>query len=225
MSVNGTIYDTSNATLAKQAGIFDPNRNYTPIDFDVLYNNGIITGMINSIIGMHVNETETFDVPPDQGYGPYDPSKVIVVPRYYNMSLYENVPLTYFQQHNINNITNGTSFNTPYGQIFISDINSVNATIFYYGLSSPGASFTYNNVPQQVVFVDTNVTYATIEEMLDVNKSYYLPDPATGAPTYFMVTNKTNTNITIDGNSPFANDTLRFQVTVEKLLHNNQTIG
>jgi FKBP-type peptidyl-prolyl cis-trans isomerase 2 len=67
-------------------------------------------------------------------------------------------------------------------------------------------------MPQRVANV-SNLT-ATIEFMLQQNKSYQLPDPTTGISTPFTVTNKTDTNITIDSNHPLANKTLEFKVTL-----------
>jgi FKBP-type peptidyl-prolyl cis-trans isomerase 2 len=158
---------------------------------------------------MSINETVTFNVDPERGYGPYNPANVVHVPRYYNKSMFEVVPRSYLEAQGVN-ATQGTGFETAYGTVFVNDTNEENVTLFY--ILTPGTEFTFNGIPQQVV---TNVNYtAVIEYMLKENASYVLPHPGTGAPTNYRVTGKTDQNITLDGNHPFANDTLRFEVTL-----------
>ncbi len=207
--VQGKVLDTSNATLANESGIFNPSRQYKPLDFEVQFNKGIIDGFIINTIGMKINETVEYDVDPARGYGPYDPKKVIVVPRYYNKSLYETVPRSYFTQRNLT-VTNGTAYDSAYGTVFIQDFNDENVTLFY--MLIPGGNMTVNGLPEHVASLN-NLT-ATMEYMLVVNRSYVLPHPSTNVPTQFRVTDKTDTNITLDGNSPLANETLHFRVTL-----------
>lgn len=207
--VGGEVYDTNNATLANESGIYNPRRSYEPLDFTVDLNAGMINGFILNVLGMRINETLIFDVKPELGYGLYDYSKVAVVPRYYNKSLYETVPRSYFEENNLD-VSNGTGYQSPYGTVFIDSFNEENVTIFY--LMQTGNTFTVNGIPQKVVGM-SNLT-ATIEYYLDVNGTYYLPDPMTGAPTMFTVTDKTDQNITLDANHPLANETLRFSVTL-----------
>lgn len=149
---------------------------------------------------------------PARGYGLYDPTKVISIPRYYNTSLYETIPRSYFEQQGIKNITNGTSFEAPTGTVFITDINDENATIYY--MLQAGQNFTINGLPQHVVEVQNST--ATLEYALGENKTYVLPHPATGAQTRFKVIGKDDEKITLDGNNPLANETLRFKVTLLK---------
>jgi FKBP-type peptidyl-prolyl cis-trans isomerase 2 len=220
--VDGKVLDTNDPVLANQSGVFSPTRKYGPLDYDVIFDKRLIDGFIFGTIGMKVNETLDFDVDPERGYGPWDEKKVIIVPRYYNKSLREVVPRSYFEQQHIN-VTNGTGFDTKFGTIFIEDFNDENVTIFYLGLSKLNFSFTYNGVPQRVVGV-TNLS-ATIERMLDENKTYLLPNPATGQPTRYLVISKNDDNITLDGNHPLANETLHFRITVLKVQHGNATLG
>ncbi len=221
--VRGKVYDTNNVTLANQSGIYDPHRQYAPINFTVQFNQNIINGMVSSIIGMKVNETLDFDVPPADGYGPYDYKKVIVVPRYFNMSLTQVVPRSYFEQRNLS-ITNGTGFDDPqFGKVFISDYNDQNVTVFLLGIAATGTKFMFDNMPQETVFVGNET--ATIERLFELNKTYIIPDPNTGAPTYFKTLNITNDTITLDGNHPLANETLSFRVTVLKIQKGGLSIG
>lgn len=198
--VQGKVLDTSNATLANESGIFNPARTYQPLDFDVEFNTGIIDGFVINVINMHVNETINFDVDPARGYGPYDPSKVIVVPKYYTsnrymeMSLYETVPRSYFTERGIN-VSNGTAFDSAYGTtVFITDFNDQNVTIFY--ILTPGTNVTSEGFPLQVVEL-SNLT-ATLELMLDENKTYLLTDPLFRTALPFNVVNKTDQTITLE---------------------------
>ncbi len=220
---NGTLIDTNDPVLANKSGIYQPSREYAPLNFTVQFNQGIITGVIYSVIGMHVNETEQFVVPPQDAYGPYDPSKVVQVPRFYNLSLQIVVPRSYFVANNLN-VTNGTSFqDKQYGTVFISDFNDQNVTVFLISLAGHGTKFTVNGVPLQTVNV-VNTT-AVVERLLEVNQSYYLPDVNTGAPTYYRVIGKDNSTITLDSNDPRANYTLTFNMTMLKIQHGNLSIG
>ncbi|MEW6722557.1 MAG: FKBP-type peptidyl-prolyl cis-trans isomerase [Candidatus Micrarchaeota archaeon] len=210
--VNDTLYDTNNATLANESGIYNPAKTYQPLNFTVAFNKGMIEGFVIGVIGMKVNSTQIFTVDPERGYGPYDFSKVYTIQRYYDKNLSEVVPRSYFDERGLN-ISNGTSFGSPYGIVSVQDFNDENVTILYTDLFAKGneSVFKVNGVPQRVAAVYTNVT-ATMEYMLDYNKSYLLPDPNTGALTKFRVTDKTDQNITIDSNHALANETLKFEV-------------
>ncbi len=207
--VDGQILDTTNSKVATEAGIFNPKKSYQPFGFTVEFNKGIIDGFIINIIGLKLNESESFVVDPSRGYGFYDPKKVSILPRYYNKTLYEQVPMSYFVQNKIN-VSNGSTFSTPYGDVFVTDIQGENVTIFY--LLKKNQQFSVKNLPQKVVNLsDFN---ATIEFDLKENKSYTLPDPQTGAPLAFKVIAIGDDTISIDSNHPLANKTLKFNVTV-----------
>jgi FKBP-type peptidyl-prolyl cis-trans isomerase 2 len=209
--IGGKLYDTNNATLANESGMYSPLRTYKPFTFTVLFNKGVIDGFVTNMIGTRINETITFSVDPARGYGPYDAKKIIIVPRYYEKSLYETVPRSYFTERNLS-IANGTGFDSPFGTVFAQDVNDENVTLFYLSLATPGTSFRYMNMPQQVVS-SSNFT-STIELLLNVNSTYSLADPATGQPTRYTVLDKTGQNITLDSNHALANETLYFNVTL-----------
>ncbi|MFN7991814.1 MAG: FKBP-type peptidyl-prolyl cis-trans isomerase [Candidatus Micrarchaeia archaeon] len=222
LTVDGKVIDTTNATLANESGILNPKRRYAPFEFDVQINKGVIEGFVVGVIGMKVNETATIVVDPKHGYGLYDPAKIVVVPRYYNKSVLEVIPRSYFTDRNIT-FSNGTSFDTPYGIVSIQDYNDENVTISYIALTQVNSSFIYNGVPQRVVAF-SNYT-ATIENMLETNATYGLPDPKTGTPKLLKVIGKNDENITLDANPPLVNKTLVFRTTVLKIQHGNQTLG
>ena len=210
LRIDGKVYDTSNATLANESGIFNPRRQYAPLTFTEEFNKGMIDGFIIGTLGMSINETLSFNVDAKRGYGEHDPKKVFSIPRYYNKSMREVVPRAYLESYNIN-ISNGTGYSTNFGTVFIEDFNDDNVTLFY--LLTPGDEMTVNGLPEKVDSIVGNLT-AKIEYMLDVNKTYVLPNPSTGSATMYKVLDKTNETITLDSNHPLANKTLEFTVTM-----------
>ncbi len=209
LRVDGKVLDTSNATLAHEAGTFSPGRQYVPLNFTVEFNKGMIDGFIIGVIGMKVGETQSFAVDPARGYGLYDPTKVVVVQRYYQKPLSEDVPRSYLEARGIN-ISVGAGFNTAMGAVFIRNVTNDTVTLFYVLL--PGSEFSTNGIPQKVVGV-SNLT-ATVEFKLEQNETYVLPDPSTGAQARFTVIGKDNDTITLDANHQLANKTLEFTVTM-----------
>lgn len=94
---NGTIFDTSNATVAQQAGMFEQGKAYVPISF-IVGSGATITGFDNAVIGMKINETKNVTLTPDQAYGAY------------NSSLILPVPLSVLKQANITPVVNQTLY-------------------------------------------------------------------------------------------------------------------
>jgi peptidylprolyl isomerase len=72
---NGTIFDTSIASVARSAGITDPTRNYAPISFTI-GNEEVIPGFENAVTGMKVGETKNVTLQPADAYGDYDPTYI-----------------------------------------------------------------------------------------------------------------------------------------------------
>lgn len=72
---NGTVFDTSITTVAQQAGLYDANRAYEPINF-VIGNQEVIPGFENAVVGMKVGETKNITISPADAYGEYDPSYI-----------------------------------------------------------------------------------------------------------------------------------------------------
>ncbi|HEY3422449.1 MAG TPA: peptidylprolyl isomerase [Methanocellaceae archaeon] len=76
---NGTIFDTSNVTVAQHAGIFVEGKAYTPISF-IVGAGATISGFDNAVVGMKINESKNVTLTPDQAYGAYNASMILPVP-------------------------------------------------------------------------------------------------------------------------------------------------
>jgi FKBP-type peptidyl-prolyl cis-trans isomerase 2 len=78
MYENGTIFDTSIASVAQSAGIYAPeerSNGYTPSYF-VIGSEGILKGFNDAVIGMKVGETKNVTLQPADAYGNYDPAGI-----------------------------------------------------------------------------------------------------------------------------------------------------
>ncbi|NYT00511.1 MAG: peptidylprolyl isomerase [Methanocellales archaeon] len=67
---DGTVFDTSVKDVAAEAGIYNPNREYKPIEFTV-GTGQMIKGFDNGVVGMTVGESKILIIPPEEAYGPY----------------------------------------------------------------------------------------------------------------------------------------------------------
>ena len=92
---NGQVYDTSMASVAQAAGIYNPASNYEPLTFQI-GSSSVIDGFNDAVIGMTVGETKNVTVPPEKGYGAY------------NASLVRPYPMSQFRASNITPYVNET---------------------------------------------------------------------------------------------------------------------
>ena len=65
---NGTLFDTSFETIAKEAGIFDPNRIYGP-ERAIVGEDPLIPGLVEALLGLKEGETKNVRIPPNKAYG------------------------------------------------------------------------------------------------------------------------------------------------------------
>lgn len=212
--VNDTVYDTSIESVAKENDLYEITRKYEPLQYEVSFNKGMIEGFVINTIGMKINSTEIFTVDPARGYGPYDPTKKFSIKRFYNMSFIEEVPRAeleaMFQKEGLN-LTIGSAFKQPSGDVIIQNITNDTVTIFY--VLVPGKEFIlYDLLPQKIN--STNSSVAVIENLYIIEDYYYVPDPMDGQVKLCKVSDKNEEIITFDCNHKLANETLKFQVTM-----------
>ncbi len=85
---NGTIIDTSIESVAKEAGIYNPNRPYQPLTFTI-GDGKMIKGFNDAVKTMKVGEEKTVVIPAKEAYGER------------NESLIQKVPIEAFNNTNI----------------------------------------------------------------------------------------------------------------------------
>ncbi|WP_424356735.1 FKBP-type peptidyl-prolyl cis-trans isomerase [Methanocella sp. MCL-LM] len=86
---NGSIFDTSIASVAQDAGIYSPYRDYAPLSF-VAGSGDMISGFDNATIGMKAGETKNVTLAPKDAYGEYNPELILPV----NMSILTSSNIT-----------------------------------------------------------------------------------------------------------------------------------
>lgn len=64
----GTLFDTSKEKLAKEGGLYNPNREYTPLSY-VVGKMGLIKGWENGVMGQPAGTQLTLIIPSELGYG------------------------------------------------------------------------------------------------------------------------------------------------------------
>ena len=64
----GKVFDTSMKAEAVKAGLFNPARDYKPLQV-VLGSHQVISGFEEALVGMKVNETKEVTLPPEKAYG------------------------------------------------------------------------------------------------------------------------------------------------------------
>ncbi|MBW9220744.1 peptidylprolyl isomerase [Methanothermococcus sp. SCGC AD-155-M21] len=79
MFENGTVFDTSIKSVAEENGIYNPNREYKPINFTV-GTGQLIEGFEKEVLGMHIGENKRIKIPPEEAYGPVREDLIIPIP-------------------------------------------------------------------------------------------------------------------------------------------------
>jgi FKBP-type peptidyl-prolyl cis-trans isomerase 2 len=214
LRVDGTVVDTSLADAARQAGTFNSSRSYQPISFRLMLGGQMIDGFVKGMVGMKQGETKNFTVSAADGYGLPDPQKIITLPRYHNMSVFEEVPMDYFIAQNIS-VREGAVFPTSSGNVGIENYTNDTVTLRY--LFSSGHQFAVNGIPETVVSIANDTMLISLD--FQENGTYTLTDPQTGTQSFARATYADNDFITLDENNPLAGKDLDFQVTLRSLAH------
>lgn len=211
LKVDGDIIDTNMVQVARDNELYSPFRDYVPLTFEVMLGdeNPLLPAFVKNIVGIKLNESKEFTVPPEDAYGVYDETRVYNVSRYYEMDALEEVPMSFFDGKNIT-VEEGTGFETEQGTVFIENVTNDTVTIMY--LFQQGDGF-YANGFHHVVESSENLTYTI---MLDVREgaNYETISLIDGEITDVWVTELTNDTITFDENHRLAGKTLEYNVTV-----------
>lgn len=118
---DGTVFDTSNATVAQQAGIYNPLQPYEPISF-VTGSGDVIEGFDSAVTGMKIGESKEFNLTPEQAYGAY------------NTSLISPIPMKVLTDNNITPEVNATLY---YGTMPVRVVSIPNNTTVMIDFNHP----------------------------------------------------------------------------------------
>jgi len=220
LTVEGKVLDTSVVDAAKSAGIYNQNQSYQPLTFQMLLGNSTIDGFVNGVIGMKAGDSKNFTVAPADGYGLADPKLITNMSRYYNMSLFEEVPLGFVLSAIASNSTlqNNTVLSTEVGYVAVVNYTNSSATLKY--LFYEGHQFAVNGLPQTVI----NITNDTVLIRFDMeaNRSYVVTDPYTKQKGLGRITYADNQTIVLDENPYLAGKELHFEVTMRSIIRTQQ---
>ncbi len=78
--VDGKVIDTSIEDVAKENGIYSPEREYEPLGF-VVGEGNLIEGFEEAVLNMEEGEEKTVTIPPEKGYGFRDERLIQEIPK------------------------------------------------------------------------------------------------------------------------------------------------
>ena len=242
---DGKVYDTTYEALAKEKGIYDPDRPYGPANFTVS-TGMMIEGLEEGVVGMKEGGTKTLVIPPEKAYGPVNESLVERMPieeeMPYKHSFLRRITtsLSEFEQWFGKNHTVGESLFVPSAGYNISllSMNATHVTVSYELKEGDVFRSSKGNWNLTVLEVgDENITTAPdfLEgDTIQIYKYYWNstvinvsdnvvtvshnPIPDIEFTDIFGFTTKihfSDTEIIKDHNHPLAGKTLIFEVTVE----------
>ena len=212
LRVDGQVWDTSLADVARNAGIYSVNVSYQPITFPLLTGQGLLSGFVTNIVGMKVGQSKNFSLAPADGYGPINQSKIFNVSRNFNVSRFQSVPMGYFVQNNIT-VMAGKALPSQVGNVSIYNFTNDTVTVMYS--MNIGQKFVQSGLPAEVVNFSNDTLFIRFDTI--ANKTYSTTNPASGAVTRMKVTYEDNETVVLDENSPLAGKTLDFEVILKSL--------
>lgn len=103
---DGKVFDTSIESVAKENALYNPQRPYTPLTFEV-GSNTVIPGFGNAVNGMRIWQTKKVTLEPKDAYWDVDPSKVSKVERslFQDANIVPQVGQTYQIRGQISTVT------------------------------------------------------------------------------------------------------------------------
>lgn len=114
---DGAIFDTSLEEVAKEAGQYNPAREYSPLGFTVGAGQ-MIKGFDNGVLGMEIGEERMVTIPAAEAYGEY------------NEELVQPVEISQLREMGIEPEV-GMALYTQHGQVTVAKMNDTHAFIDY----------------------------------------------------------------------------------------------
>ncbi|MFH0862058.1 MAG: FKBP-type peptidyl-prolyl cis-trans isomerase [Candidatus Altiarchaeota archaeon] len=204
---NGTVFDSSNLTIAKDSGIQNPLRTYEPLTFTLGYGS-LIAGFEEAVEGMRVGQDKEVLVSPEKGYGQPDKRYIQVVEKQQRSPIVQNVTVEKFRQDIGKEpiiglefiLENKSEFELTWPMKVLAVSNDI--VTFRY---MPEGNATLNTVfgPAQVYGTDTDIIIQI--EAQTGQKVVTLMGPA-------KVIDVNSQNLTLDFNPELAGKNLKFRI-------------
>ena len=206
---NGSVYDTTLASVASAAGIYRSSVNYAPTTF-IIGSAGMLSGFENAAIGMRVNESKNFSLSPDEAYGEYNQSLLYYLPRNYTIDRVNSIPIaTFLQAYPDFNFTTQSNLTLQTWSVAILSYNSSAVTIRY----DPSVNQTIQTPSWPETAVAINETTITLRRDPTPNTSYVIPNQD-GTMGIMTIRDVTDIYAVVDQNHPLAGQRLNFTITL-----------
>ncbi len=198
---NGTIFDTNIVTVARTAGIYDPNRAYTPLVVTI-GEGKVVPGFENALVGMKEGETKTVTVPPDQAYGNRSAGKVLSTSRVMELPRSTSVPIANLPA-SVRHVGAKVKIKGTFWPSTVVNVSDTEAVL----RQDPAANATVSTPfgPANVTVNATNLTLTLIAQPGDTIRNQAGTSRVIGVNT---------TDLVIDYNHPLAGKTLVFEITM-----------
>ena len=243
-SLNGTVFDTSVESVAKENDLYTPNRTYEPLLFTV-GKEQTIKGFDEGVIGMKIGESKTLVIPPDEAYGPKNPQMIQTIPIIQNVPLVRTfpkaaeIPIEDFNamfgaDHKV-----GDDVKAPNADVNLTilSMNTTSGVSLIYHLSvgdSISSEAPWNDtvikvddknitvkseVRKDMTFQSKDDPWTTTVTNVDSNNMTLTRSSIPGAkvPNSDARISFNDTHIIIDYNSKLAGETLNFNVTIRSI--------
>jgi len=210
---NGTVFDTSILSVAQDNGIYNPVKPYEPLQFTLGYG-GLIKGFEEAIVGMKVQETKEFTLPPEKAYGYPSAQLIDMVPRIQKSPIVQNVSREQFLQDIGQEPTVGLVFTLQNKSAYelawpMKVLELYNDTVKFRFLPSGKTTI-------QTVFGPADVYGQGEEIIIEINATVGQKIVTRVGPAKIIAVN--DQNVTVDFNSDLAGKTLNFKVQLASLV-------
>ena len=198
---DGTVFDTSDPEVAVSAGIYQEGRPYQPL-MVVIGENRVIKGFEDGLLGMKEGESKTLSIPPEDGYGPLDLTRIDVIPQLNDISATQ----TFEREIEVPGIQFNMTFGTEndVGDIVHIPNSPINVTILEIGeivkLSydlEVGDTLDAGELLWSDEVIEVNSSHIVVRHNVELGDIIQFPD----GPWNSTVLEVTETNITLQHNS------------------------
>lgn len=197
---DGTVFDTSDPTVAISNEIYQPDRSYEPLIFTV-GTGKVISGFDEGVLGMKNGSKKKLTIPPEKAYGPYDPSKIQEYPLTSEIPATQSFPRTIeiprfqFNQTFGADHKVGDNVQLPESNIKMK-VDDIGTTVNLTYDLKVGSTFSSSQIPWEEKVISVNSTHITVRHDVRLGEVMEFP----GTPWNSTVIEISNNNITLEHN-------------------------